>query len=206
MRTVTLDDDIGLALERFGRDAGSDGWDLDHVVGWVDALGSLRAGRHLTSPAAASALVRGWAAGATHGGAERRDVDPDTGLVTVDVLAARLTQVYERCRTLGVPAHHSFAIGIVDLQRPAGLRGHAVSALVGSIVAGTFRAGELCVALRRRVAVLAPSTPALGRRLSEIADAARRDPVLAGSGLVTWIEPLPTDVGLLGNYLADLDL
>ena len=196
----------GAALERFGRALGAEGWPLDPIAGWLRTL-ALIAPHHAEGLAgfdAATALARGWASGFVRGAEESAVVDPTTGLCTPAVLAVRLREVFDQCRSLGVDPRFAYALGMIDIGPGAPLAHCAEGAVLGLIVTATFTSGETCAALDTRVAVLAPRTDELTHGLRRVELLAAEDHLLRRSSVVTWIEELPDDASVLDVYLVDL--
>jgi hypothetical protein len=194
------------ALERFGRVMGNDGWPIEDVSRWLVLLTGIapRYRKVLDDAAADTALARGWTAGFVRGARERAFVDPTTGLCTSAVLEVRLRQVYEQCRSVGVPTHLAYALAVVDPGRSGSLVGSADGAVLGLIVSTTFRSGETCAALARRIAVLAPRTGRLVDQLDQVASLARDDHLVRHGGVLTWVDQLPESVDQVSDYLVDL--
>lgn len=194
------------ALERFGRMLGNDGWPIEQVSHWLTLLPDV-APQHqvlLQHYTTGTAVARGWAAGFVRGAREQRVIDPTTGLCTSAVLEIRVREVYDQCRSVGLPTHLAYALAVVDPGRSGPLVGSADGAVLGLIVSTTFRSGETCAALAGRIAVLAPRTARLVDQLDQVSALARADHLVRRSGVLTWVDQLPESVEQVSDYLVDL--
>jgi hypothetical protein len=194
------------AFERFGRVLGDEGWPSEQVSRWLDVLAELAPQHHvvLQHYTTGAAVARGWTAGFVRGAREQRVLDPTTGLCTSAVLELRVRDVYEQCRSVGLPTHVTYALAVVDPGRSGPLIGSADGAVLGLIVSTTFRSGETCAALAGRIAVLAPRTRRLAEQLGQVSSLVRADHLVRHAGVLTWIDQLPESVDQVGDYLLDL--
>ncbi len=163
---VAAPDDLTAALNRFGRRAGTDGWDLERVSGWVNALASVLDDHHaaveadeLRSFEAGVALGRGWATGYGHRTQVEQSTDPSTGLPTAAMLRCRLRQTYDHCLTLGIDTPLAYAAVIVDLGGPQHdlLRQGLARAQAASHIRDAFPSGDTVVAAGHRRLRLRPA-------------------------------------------------
>jgi hypothetical protein len=201
-------DRVRPALIRFGRQAGTDGWTLGDVSGWLETLIDL--GDAITRPLegfdAGTALASGWAEGFLRGATADGCLDPATGLVTLPVLRLRLEQVNDQCRALGLEPVDLYCLVIADLVLTGvgSLRRHALLASLAEEVRQLFTSGETLAVHDGRVIVLASRTPELPAVMGTLERRVREHDVLRHWHVLTWMEPLPAEFADIDTFLSDL--
>jgi hypothetical protein len=211
--TVAAPDDLDAALNRFGRRAGTDGWDLDRVTSWVHTLALVldehRATREATAVRsfdAGVALGRGWATGYAHRTQVDGCTDPDTGLPTAAMLRWRLRQTYDHCLTLGIETPLAYAVVVVDLEgtRRDALAQGLVRAHAAAHIRDAFPSGDTVVAAGHRIIVLASNDATLADRVITLTAQLRCEPALATLQAIAWVESLPRYRDQIDAFLSDL--
>ncbi len=165
-------DEIGGALDRFGRRMGNDGWTLVDVAEWIDRLADAAgpAAGPLRSFEAGIQLGQGWSAGFLRGLSDDGCTDPLTGLVTAPVLGLRLNQVHDQCASLGVEAVQVYGLIVIDVDltgRPPLFR-DAARVVVADRISAAFHSGETVCATGGPFVVLVSRTPALPALLADL--------------------------------------
>jgi hypothetical protein len=200
--------DVPGALRRFGWQAGSDGWPLDEVARWVEALAECGGGsaRTLLTFDSGMTLSAGWADGYLHGASQDDCLDPTSGLARLSVLELRLHQVYEQCASLGLQPDLVYALVVVDaslLEHPP-LERNAARVALASETRKLFAAGETIAIHGDRVLILASRTPELTDRVAILGAALHTHALLRHDPVSTWVERLPAQAVDLRAYLDDL--
>jgi hypothetical protein len=201
-------DEIGGALDRFGRRMGGDGWTLSDVADWIDRLADAAgpAAEPLRTFDAGIRLGEGWSAGYLHGLHDEGCTDPLTGLVTLPVLGLRLRQVHDQCETLGVDATQVYGLVVVDVDlagRPPLLR-HAARVVVADRIAAAFRSGETVCETGGPFVVLVSRTPALPATVAALEATVTSLAILDTAAVMVWVEDLPHQLSDIDNFLLDL--
>lgn len=196
------------ALTRFGRWAGTAGWTLRDVAGWLDRLADLAGprGRRLAGFDAGSALGAGWSEGYLGGIDASPAVDALTGLGTLDALRHRLQEQAERLAGLGLGLGQVSTLVILDtdLDDADPLHRATVLTLVAEQVRRTFGPTEPAARTADRIVVLTSRLPSTAAHLDTLLGELAGDPALAGRSVEGWLEPLPDDPTLLDAFVADL--
>lgn len=200
--------DLPGAVKRFGWQAGADGWPLDEIARWVEALADSGGGaaRALLTFDSGMALSAGWADGFLHGAGQDDCIDPTSGLARLGVLQLRLQQIYDHCSSLGVQPDLVYALVVVD----ASLTGHpplernAARVALGTETKKLFAAGETIAIHGDRVLVLASRTPELADRVAILGAALHTHSLLRHDPVSAWVERLPADAADLRAFVDDL--
>ena len=200
--------DLPSAVRRFGWQAGADGWPLDEIARWVEALADSggASARALLTFDSGMALSAGWADGFLHGADQDDCIDPTSGLARLSVLQLRLRQVYDQCASLGVQADLVYALVVVDaslLEHPP-LERNAARVALATETRKLFASGETIAIHGDRVLVLASRTPELTDRVAILGAALHTHALLRHDPVSTWVERLPADPVDLRAFLADL--
>ena len=200
--------DLPGAVRRFGWQAGADGWPLDEIARWVEALANSGGGstRALLTFDAGMELSAGWADGYLHGAGQDDCIDPTSGLARIGVLQLRLQQVYDHCASLGIQPDLVYALVVVDAsldEHPPLERNAARVALAGE-TRKLFAAGETVAIHDDRVLVLASRTPQLADRVAILGAALHTHGLLRHDPVSAWVERLPADAADLPAFIDDL--
>jgi hypothetical protein len=201
-------DEIGGALDRFGRRMGGDGWTLSDVAEWIDRLADAAgpAAGPLRTFDAGIRLAEGWSTGYVGGLLDDSCTDPLTGLVTLPVLGLRLRQVHEQCDALGLNAAQVYGLVVVDVDltgRPPLLR-HAARVVVADRIAGTFHSGETVCETGGPFVVLVSRTPALPATVAALQATITGLAILETAPVMVWVEDLPRQTADIEDFLLDL--
>ena len=201
--------DLPGAVRRFGWQAGADGWPLDEIARWVEALANSGGGsaRALLTFDAGMALSAGWADGFLHGADQDDCIDPTSGLARLGVLQLRLQQVYDHCASLGIQPDLVYALVVVDAsldEHPPLERNAARVALAGGDAGSSSRPARPIAIHDDRVLVLASRTPELADRVAILGAALHTHGLLRHDPVSAWVERLPADAADLRAFLADL--
>jgi hypothetical protein len=200
--------DLPGAVRRFGWQAGADGWPLDEIARWVEALADSGGGsaRALLTFDSGMTLSAGWAEGYLHGAGQDDCVDPTSGLARLSVLELRLQQVYDQCASLGVQPDLVYALVVVDasLMEHPPIERNAARVALATETKKLFAAGETIAIHDDRVLVLASRTPELADRVAILGAALHTHALLRHDPVSTWVERLPADAADLRSYVDDL--
>jgi hypothetical protein len=205
---VERPEQIGLALDRFGRRMGGDGWNLSDVAEWIDRLADAAgpAAAPLRTFDAGIRLGEGWSAGYLRGLQDDGCTDPLTGLVTLPVLGLRLRQVHEQCDALAVDAAQVYGLVVIDVDlsgRPPLLR-HAARVVVADRIAGAFHCGETVCETGGPFVVLVSRTPALAETVAGLEATITSLAILEAVPVMVWVEDLPRQTTDIDDFLLDL--
>jgi GGDEF domain-containing protein len=199
------------ALTRFGTRLGAEGWSLETVSQWIDALGDVcpdPPANYLRSFDSGVALAHGWTDGHLRGLRSAECFDGVTGLCTSAVLKLRLQQVFEQCSTLEIEPSWLYRLAIIDadISDVTVLEADAVMVVLADLVQRTFDSGETLVRDGGRIFVLASATDPLQEALDRMLDESRSLSLLHAARVFGWIEDLPVGSEHIERYMADLSV
>jgi hypothetical protein len=199
------------ALSRFGTRLGAEGWSLETVSQWIDALGDACAdppANYLRSFDSGVALAHGWTDGHLRGLRSAECFDGVTGLCTIAVLKLRLQQVFEQCHTLEIEPSWLYRLVIIDadISDVTVLEADAVMVVLADLVQRTFDSGETIVRDAGRIFVLASATRPLQEDLDRMLDESRSLSLLHAARVFGWIEDLPVNSEHIERYMTDLSV
>lgn len=199
---------MGGALFRFGNTLGADGWPIAEVSRWLSLLGdhldrSRR--KQLGHYRAQASFAEGWADGYVRGAHTGLCIDPTTGLVTMMVLRLRLQEIFEHAHAVGVPAHesHSLVLIDVDLHDKSRMEADMLMACVAESARNVFCQGETIARAGERILILADHHEIVEQRAEILADRLRLEPATRRGRTTVVLDELP-QVELLERYLRDL--
>ncbi len=194
------------AAERLGRERGAAGVGLPETLADIDALTTL-----VTTDLAEQlrrAVSLGWSEQATAPQVEI--IDPMTGLAILGYLQVRLEEVYRAGAAAGIPVNESHALVMVSVDT----QGHALGrrlpmVIVADGLRAVFDGGEsLAVLSDWVIAVLCERERRLPRRVALAQSTAKRllssDDLVGDVQVRSWIEPLPSTVGMATQLVANL--
>lgn len=194
------------AAERLGRDRQAAGVGLPETLADIDALATL-------VPADLAEQLRrgvslGWSEQATAPQAEI--IDPLTGLASLGYLQVRLEEVYRAGAAAGVPVTDSHALVMVRVDTQEHALGRRLPmVIVADGLRVVFDGGEsLAVLSDWVIAVLCERERRLPRRVAVAQSTAERllgsDDLVGDVEVRSWIEPLPSTVGMATQLVANL--
>jgi len=199
------DDDVARLLHGLGRRCAREDTPLEEVTSWVENLLTVlpkRARRGVDRLEVALSLAEGWASGTL----ERRH-PPRNGVAPLGVLHVRLAQVYDECDALHLDPSNLYALVVIDAEL-AHLGPHASNAartVMAESVLSTFAGGETVAAGNGgRVLVLSPRTTELASMVCRAVSRCEQSPVLAGTWVSGWVEPVARDRRHAAGHLDDL--
>ena len=197
------------ALRKLGNTLGEQGWPLDQLSAWLEALSSLTKRSHraeLRSFESLAAFAEGWADRYVRGAHSGVCIDAVTGLGTPAVLRLRLKEVYQHCRAFGIAPNEAYSFVVVDTDTDdlAPFERDAVMITTAGVVGNLFHSGETLIRHRNRVIVLASKSDNTRRASSALTDALRDAPLTRSVGMTVWNDEVPTTMFELDRQLREL--
>ncbi len=197
------------ALRRLGNTLGDQGWPLEQLNAWLEALSTLTKrsrSAELQSFPSLAAFAEGWAeryVRSTHAGA---CLDAVTGLATPIVLRLRLKEIYQHCRAFGITPTDAYCFVIVDANTDdlAPFERDAVMITTAGVIADVFHSGETVVRHRSRVIVLASKSESTRHRAAALAQALHDAPITRSADPKVWDGELPATTIDLDRQLREL--
>ncbi len=202
---LDADDDLAPLLQGLGKRCAREGTPLEEVASWVtDLLAVLpsSARRHLDRLDVALALAEGWAEGTM----ERR-LPPRNGMTSMPVLHERLRQLYDECEAMHLDPSSLYGVAVFDaeLAHLGPHAAHAARTVMAEAVLRTFHSGETVAAGDGgRVLVLTGRSMALAEQVVTAVQRCEQSPVLVGTWVTGWVEPVARDRRHAPAHLEDL--